>query len=780
MRKFVWVILVLSILIIGATINTQYSQLWVLNPGYGGLNLSSISTNLKDGQALNLVNWLFNGDKLVARKGVSPFNTISLGGYGINGVYKYEKTSGFAKILVCYNGKVYYADPQDTAFVDHIDFAGDMVRTTTGSKVVKGTATHFTLLGYADSIQVTINDTTHYIRRIVSDTLLYLYDNWAGGTQTGAVMRQPFKVSAITPVPMLTWLNKVYIVGSTQTANWDGDSLAETIGDTTSYAITVIKQLSSGNPVCSLCVLKLTVSPTFTSKGYGYGDLVGYYITSYNDSTTDTASQPIFNKPLYIQEQGTNYIVVFADTLWSHRGHLRVNGLFKLTPKFTFSKLVYAGKADSVKSAVICTSTAGDCSKCYRRWISFYDTSQSWTRDDMNCGLYELKNITKNNISKSNVFLRKDSNNKVYVYVFAYVPNCSAVMAKGDSFEIYRYYSSTLQDIPTLIDVWQDRMFYAGYADNPNFVKFSEPFYPDSFLSATGFVYPGKNDGDIVTCIKAMAFNNCMVYYKIKHIYISSGVAGVAMTTQLVVEGIGTPVRASVVAHGREHYFYDYTGFYEFDGNQAQIISSDIEPLVDSINKDYAHLIVGGYFDKHIWWSYPSGTSTKNNRTIVYDIDNRRWGKIEGFNPASFFVGNVETDTNGVMISSADSGVVWNYGLSYLDDGQPITCTYWSPYFNMGNYYRKDFQTMKLVFDKPDSSLIIFSFYKDNTDTLRFSDTVGVDNRDFMNQKRWTLGNDRDGYNGQIRMTATKADETLKLGAMGIDWKILSELNYEE
>jgi len=752
--------------------------------GTGGLNYFSTSDNLSNTQALNLVNLLFEGSHTRARKGVTKINSTSLGGYGINTTFLYDKPSEFSQIIAAYDGKVYYCDPDSDDFSDYITDRTFTVSVTNNDSIVKGSGTFFTLMGYSDSIEILINDTTHYIYEILTDTMLCLYSQWKGGNGAAATLTQPFYVDAVLPVGMEVWLNDLFVVGTEKIGQWDGATMTGILGDTTSFKITALEVFTG-------CQLKVTVTPTFASEDYGFGDLVGYYIYSYNDTTTDTAqgvgNHPVFNKPLKIELQASNYIYVWADSFWvadqanEEWRHLDTNTLFKIMAPPTAEKLVFAGTWDSLHA--VGDGTIDTCGGYHcHQWINAYDSSQTWDKHALDFGIYELRLAGSSLFpSMSNVFLRADGNGVVYLYGF--YKGCTG-WTQGDSFEIYRLYSTSIPEVPQYIAHWMDCQWQAGFTDDPNLIIWSEAFDPDSF-HVLNHTYVDRDDGDIITALVVMSFQDYLLVFKKKHISaitVSDGddILG-SMWVNDLVDGIGTPSWASIVSYGRNVYFYDYSGWYVLNGIEPVKISWAIEDIaVDSVNRDYAHLIVGGYFDKHLWWSYPSGSSTKNNRTVLFNLETKMWTKTD-LNLASIYVGLDENAENGVLLGSPDSGVVWTYGGTYFDDGTSITASYLSGWLGMDDGYElnKEFKDFQLLLDKHDSTQIYIEMFKDYSSTAFTKDTIGVDDYDVLKYRKRTIEDDNLGQRIQVRMTITRIDGNFQLPFFKIKWKPIDEVLYD-
>jgi len=293
-----------------------------------------------------------------------------------------------------------------------------------------------------------------------------------------------------------------------------------------------------------------------------------------------------------------------------------------------------------------------------------------------------------------------------------------------------------------------------------------------------------SDDLDVLTALVVMPFQDYLLAFKKKNIMAitTSGLGPYDFTVVDIVQGIGTPSQASIVIHGRNVYFYDYNGWYVLNGIEPVKISWAIEPIVrDSVNQDYAHLIVGGYFDSHLWWSYPSGSATKNNRTVLYNLETEKWTKVD-LNLASMYVGIDENATNGILFGCADSGVVWTYGSTYFDDGDSINGAYLSGWLGMNDPYEsnKEFKDFQCLLDKHDSTQIFIEMFKNYSTTAFTKDTIGIDDNDVLTYKKRTIEGYKIGQRLQIGMNIIRMHGTFQMPFFMVKWKPVDEVHYDE
>lgn len=689
---------------------------------------------------------------------------------GITGVKEYRKSGGFSQILAVSNGMIWFYDDDTDKFMDFLQFTVDTVGSVivvSDDSTIYGLQTSYTNLGYADSIPIYLNDSLHYIYQIACDTLIYLYDQFKGSLDSTASLTKAVFIPRDKPALFDTWLDYEFIPGLTQLIKYDGSPIDIDEDDTLEFEIDSITHDHQR--------LNIWTNPQFDSAGYEYYQLNNSYVIGYND----TVSDPRLNIPLLIVSQHGEYLTTWVDTTWDST-HLYEGQTFKILPPLEAEYRVYAGVVDSLDTVWAGT----DAMQC-----KLYDNSQTWTKYDMNFGYFYIINDEIENPPGSRppahslCHLLEDGNSDVYLEIFI-TDWAVAYLEPEDTFEVWRKVDSYREHVPQYVTHWQDRQWRAGYTDDPNLLRYSYSFDPDSF-PALYFMYVNPDDGDVLTAIVPLSFQDVLLVFKTKHIYgvTTGGWDEWDWSIIDLVDGIGTPTWSSIISYGQAIYFYDYTGFYRYDlSGMPQKISWQIEKTVaDSINKDYAHLIVGGHFDQHLWWSYPSGSAIKNNRTILYNLEDNAWTTVDVI-ASAYFVGQIETDSNGVLIGDPDSGKVYRYGMSYFDNDESIDAIYESPWLDVGDEYDfiKDFKDIQFVFDKHDSTIIYFDYYKDYVDSVIWTDTIGIDDVDILAYHRRAIQGDMLGQRIKLKIRVLRIDDTFQLPFYCLRWEAVGEVLYDE
>ena len=319
---------------------------------------------------------------------------------------------------------------------------------------------------------------------------------------------------------------------------------------------------------------------------------------------------------------------------------------------------------------------------------------------------------------------------------------------------------------------WNDR--WATVADStPSQIDFSEDFEPNT---ASGyFTQVNPDDGEPILWLQQMY--GTLIIGKHSSIWKLSGVPGIDDFAQLnrSVDGRSFVAAKSIVSEGNLLFGLGNDGFYVFDYNSMIKISQPIDDLIrDSINWNSVDQIVGGYWDNHFWWSYPSRTSSVNDRTVCYNPTLKAWS-TSTLDFRSVLVDKAVNDTASVYLGSADIGKVSLYGTDNDDDGTAISASLRTGWFNMGTdwheklvnrfafqHYRKSATSLSisLLSERPEGA----EFTSNRTFSGSLSSNGGFSRLFFpVDQVR--------GTQFQIYISATTAD-SLRIGNLGVEYQV--------
>lgn len=129
----------------------------------------------------------------------------------------------------------------------------------------------------------------------------------------------------------------------------------------------------------------------------------------------------------------------------------------------------------------------------------------------------------------------------------------------------------------------------------------------------------------------AIAFNR-------NSMHLISGISGEIqdVTIKEITREAGLVARRSAVTIGNAIYFLSDNGVYAAEfGDLYNLrgaglpLSEAIQPVIDTINFDYAENAVGVFHENRYWLAVPTGDSTVNNTILVYNLLNRSWESVD-------------------------------------------------------------------------------------------------------------------------------------------------------
>ena len=161
-----------------------------------------------------------------------------------------------------------------------------------------------------------------------------------------------------------------------------------------------------------------------------------------------------------------------------------------------------------------------------------------------------------------------------------------------------------------------------------------------------------------------------------KSIHLMTGVSGslADVKTNVVTTEIGASARKSIVQVANQILFLSDQGIYAVEfmdeynlRGTGTPLSETIQPFVDRINQDYAHLSCGVYFDSRYWLAVPldsapgRGDATKLNAIIVYNFINGGFESIDQVNSTEFAIRDLivarEGAQNALYLTTEEGGV---------------------------------------------------------------------------------------------------------------------------
>jgi len=167
-----------------------------------------------------------------------------------------------------------------------------------------------------------------------------------------------------------------------------------------------------------------------------------------------------------------------------------------------------------------------------------------------------------------------------------------------------------------------------------------------------------------------------LVIFNRKSIHLMTGISGslADVKSNVVTTEIGCSARKSVVQVANQIMFLSDQGIYSVEfldeynlRGTGTPISETIQPYIDRINQDYAHLSCAVYFNNRYWIALPidssvgAGNATKLNTIIVYNFINGGFESIDTVNSSKFAIRELlvgrEGAQNALYLSTEEGGV---------------------------------------------------------------------------------------------------------------------------
>lgn len=121
----------------------------------------------------------------------------------------------------------------------------------------------------------------------------------------------------------------------------------------------------------------------------------------------------------------------------------------------------------------------------------------------------------------------------------------------------------------------------------------------------------------------------------------------------------------AMVAVGDQVFWMGKSEFYLYDGTVTQIPCDVKEYVFNSLNNQQGLKVYAGHCSSfsEVWWLYPAGSSTENNRYVVYNYEQKVW-----YYGAMARTAWVDRGVLGYPIAASPDGYVY-YQENGLDDG---------------------------------------------------------------------------------------------------------------
>ncbi len=733
MRKWynIAAILVVGFVALGLTVldSWNYTEYGVTLP-FTGLNLKSAPNNLSYGEATVCDNWVFDKvGALHARRGLNQWNDVTHEGF-IEYLSSYTDPGGLNWYLAGTQDTLWLSEATDGDWTGN-EFLGSVIATGTvdfynGSHFVHADGPTYlwrSLFDDGAGLYLNHSGTAYAIDAIYSDSLIRL--NSAFGSES---LNQSYSIQLQSGnIQDAQVANEVlYIATDNGLYRWDGDEWSA---------------VSSVNTY-----VKYDLDSCVYNAGHSDGR-VRFYLGTYRGTGDDPAASeglwPVgnyisFSTSIECFDSASHHPSIAGHEITSMWGP--ITGVYNaVTYKFAEAVHTFVMPKDDVNYDVFIHDVAPDEDYTitftadidldsiaqpyvvggYERYCKFTPTdSTSWDSTRFASGNwfvsvdgYSAVNPIVGNVDSSGSFWAAGH----IIWIDQSGKTCTAkrYVKQGMSAKSENY---------LMLEVYKDRL-WTVVADNPDELRYAPQFFPDSMVTGYQTIGIDLASGDGIMRMQEM---HGMLYVFSKNtIHTLSGATVADFYLRKVVPNVGVAAPKAFVSFEQLVFLPHYTGFYLYDGGQLQKISDKIELIVrDSINWSAAEKnMCAAFYDNHIWISYPSGTSEKNNRTLVYSVADGRWGN-QSFVAGAYHAVTNPADTNEFLIGLVNEGAVCVYE-GGTDRDTALQCEYQTGWQDFGTHHVKEIKDYFVTYNKSASCSLAIEFSRN--DTLIYADTLGAD-----------------------------------------------------
>jgi hypothetical protein len=292
---------------------------------------------------------------------------------------------------------------------------------------------------------------------------------------------------------------------------------------------------------------------------------------------------------------------------------------------------------------------------------------------------------------------------------------------------------------PMMLDVVaaENRLVGAFVNSASSRVGFSGAGTPETW-GANDYVDLTPGDGERITAIVSWR-ELVVVFKKTKYfVFTGSSVDGTGnpvFNYRPVNTGVGAIARLCATATPNGVYFLSARGIYRTTGADPVLVSRDIDPIFRGSSSS---LYLGGvvnhaaieqcrlaWHDERLFFSYPSGSATVNDRTLVFDPETNQWllWDLAPNSMTSFRVGDA---AELVFTYASGSNHIGRHSSAYTtDDGTAITSRYQSGFYELGQPGQDTYTRYTRLWGSGAPTLSVFTDYG-TTDAVAAAVTLGT------------------------------------------------------
>lgn len=247
---------------------------------------------------------------------------------------------------------------------------------------------------------------------------------------------------------------------------------------------------------------------------------------------------------------------------------------------------------------------------------------------------------------------------------------------------------------------------------------------------------------DFLQTVHPFTEDNAIVFCR-NSVHLLSGLSGSLndITLKEITREVGLVARKSIQQIGNQIYFLSDNGiyaltfedFYNLRGTGIPL-SMPIQPTLDNANPEAISSAVAAYWNNRYWLAYPDGTSSRNNKMLVYNLLNEGWESVDTCNASGWNIRELVKIGAGqkdrLFAVSAAGGISEIDGAPFLGadyviavPGQTIGSLVNIPNYmttrgyRLGATGRKRFTELEVEFGGPTSNTTVISYSARNPDS---------------------------------------------------------------
>ena len=246
---------------------------------------------------------------------------------------------------------------------------------------------------------------------------------------------------------------------------------------------------------------------------------------------------------------------------------------------------------------------------------------------------------------------------------------------------------STVAAIPigTTARWFHNMLFVTGVSGLPNRVRISNLGDPEDFSTGTtATIDVNPNDGDYVVGFGEL--KDELLIIKSQRAWSLTGFGTATLTLADLNErltGFGTIARRSIINTGNDVLYLSFSGDvphvrsikrtqYSDTIVDGGIISKQIETTMKGLNKSALDMCAAVFDGRNAWFAIPNGSSTTNNKVIMYDTVTKAWVRHSGINASCWDVFAIGSQVQIYFGEATGDSKAYRFDTSTSDNGTAI------------------------------------------------------------------------------------------------------------